>query len=253
MPVSTPVLDVGRARLMWQAIGQTGNLTDRIAAQIEALIASEELKPGDRLPAEREMAALLAVSRPSLREAVRTLAARRRLTVRHGQGVFVAAPPSEQDLRAALSHTDVTLVELYAMREVLEVPAAEWAATRRSRDQLTGLRRALEQLDRAAAKAPLDFDEVGRYDAEFHMRIVEAAGNRFLRQTLTVLQGMLRSGMETTLAIPGRLDASHRDHHRIMAAIERGDARGARAAARAHIRGAERAALARAGIPAQQG
>jgi len=237
---------------MWQAIGQTGNLTDRIAAQIEALIASEELKPGDRLPAEREMAALLAVSRPSLREAVRILAARRRLTVRHGQGVFVAAPPSEQDLRAALSKTDVSLVELYAMREVLEVPASEWAASRRTREQLTGLRRALEQLDRAAAKDPVDFDEVGTYDAEFHMRIVEAAGNRFLRQTLTVLQGMLRSGMETTLAIPGRLEASHRDHHRIIAAIESGNPAGARAAMRAHIRGAERAALARADATARK-
>lgn len=235
----------GRDR-MWQAVGQTGNLTDRIASQIEALIASEELKPGDRLPAEREMAALLAVSRPSLREAVRTLAARHRLTVRHGQGVFVAAPPSVQQLRAALSHTEVSLVELYAMREVIEVPAAEWAAERRTREQLAGLRRALDQLDKATASTPTDFEAIGEHDAEFHLRIVEAAGNRFMRQTLTVLQGMLRSGMETTLAIPGRLETSHRDHERIFAAIEEGNPTAARNAARAHIKGAQRAALARA-------
>jgi GntR family transcriptional regulator, transcriptional repressor for pyruvate dehydrogenase complex len=238
---------------MWQAVGHAGSLTDRIAAQIEALIASEELKPGDRLPAEREMAAMLAVSRPSLREAVRTLVARHRLTVRHGQGVFVAVPPSERELRAALSHTEVSLVELYAMREVLEVPAAEWAAERRTRQQLSGLRRALDQLDKAAAADPIDFDAIGAYDAEFHLRIVEAAGNRFMRQTLTVLQGMLRSGMETTLAIPGRLEVSHRDHHRIFAAIEDGNAAAARTAARAHIRGAQRAALERASAASKAG
>ncbi|MQB01743.1 MAG: hypothetical protein GEU78_15905 [Actinobacteria bacterium] len=78
----------------------------------------------------------LSVSRPSLREAVRTSQARGRLVVKHDQGVFVATPRSEQELRAALVNAEVSINELFAMREVLEAPAAGWAAERIGPEQL---------------------------------------------------------------------------------------------------------------------
>ena len=87
---------------MWQEIGQTGSVSDRIEKQVLALITAEDLKPGERLPSERDLAALLKVSRPSVREAVKSLEAQGRLHVRHGQGVFVATPASAKNLRAAL-------------------------------------------------------------------------------------------------------------------------------------------------------
>ena len=76
------------------------------------------------------------------------------------------------------------------------------------------------------------------------MRIVQAADNPFLNQTLGVLNELLQSGMNTTLPIPGRLEKSRADHARILAAIQEGNQADARAAAKSHIRAAYRAALA---------
>jgi GntR family transcriptional repressor for pyruvate dehydrogenase complex len=80
---------------MWEPIGHGGSLSDRIERQIIDLVGTEALTPGDRLPSERDLAALLGVSRPSVREAVKSLEAQGWVHVRHGQGVFVASPRSQ--------------------------------------------------------------------------------------------------------------------------------------------------------------
>lgn len=228
---------------MWQSVAPVGTVSDRIAQQILNLIGTEEIRPGDRLPSERELAALLGVSRPSVREAVKVLEAQGRLHVRHGQGVFVASPQSQKDLRAALAQQEITLGELFAMREVLEVPAAGWAATAaQSADRLAAASAALDELNGASNADPPDFTLLQSLDASFHMRIVEAADNRFLRQTLGVLQEMLATSMETTLLVPGRLAKSRAEHERILDALNRGDSTAARTAARRHIRSAQSAA-----------
>jgi GntR family transcriptional repressor for pyruvate dehydrogenase complex len=230
---------------MWESLAQSGSVSDRIAHQITDLLAAEELRPGDRLPAERELASLLGVSRPSVREAVRALAAQGRLTVRHGQGVFVAAPRSAQDLRAALAQHEVTLAELFAMREVLEVPAAGWAARAGDVPRIRAAAQALDELNHAASGSSPDFALLQKLDAAFHIRIVEAAGNRFLRQTLGVLQEMVAAGMETTLLIPGRLEKSRHEHEQIVRTVQANDPVAARAAVRRHLRGVHRAARSR--------
>jgi GntR family transcriptional regulator, transcriptional repressor for pyruvate dehydrogenase complex len=228
---------------MWHEIGQTGSVSDRIEKQVLDLIAAEHLKPGERLPSERDLAALLKVSRPSVREAVKSLEAQGRLHVRHGQGVFVASPASAKNLRAALIQQEITLGELFAMREVLEIPAAGWAARTGDTTRLGAAAEALNALNTAARARKRDYDRLQQLDAAFHMRIVEAAGNRFLRQTLGVLQEMQAAGMQTTLVVAGRLEASRAEHGQILAALRSGDATAARAAARRHIRGARAAAL----------
>lgn len=230
---------------MWESLAQEGSLSHRIQRRITELLVSEQLKPGDRLPGERELATLLGVSRPSVREAVRSLEAQGRLHVRHGQGVFVAAPLPQQSLRASLAQQEVTIAELFAMREVLEVPAIGWAAENKDAKRIAQAEDALRELNEVAQVPPHDFSRLQQLDAAFHMRLVEAAGNRFLRQTLGVLQEMLAAGMETTLLVPGRLETSRGEHDRILSAVKAGDAAGARAAARSHIRGAYKVALRR--------
>jgi GntR family transcriptional repressor for pyruvate dehydrogenase complex len=111
-------------------------------------------------------------------------------------------------LRAALAQQELTRGELFAMREVLEVPAAGWAAGTGDEARLAAASAALTELNEAIRVDPPDFTLLEKLDAAFHMRIVEAAGNRFLRQTLGVLQEMLAAGMETTLLVPGRLGKS---------------------------------------------
>ncbi len=220
----------------WQPVGGTGLLSDRIAAQIEKLVAADQLKPGDRLPAERDLALLLGVSRPSLREAVRALASRGRVSVRHGQGVFIEDPTTKRLRSSVGSAGDVE--ELFAMREVLEVPGAGWAAERATPEQLDSIRKAYYELSAASTRSPVDWDELQRLDARFHESIVRGGGNRFMLRTIGVLNEVIQAGMETTLRAPGRLEASARDHAAILAALEAKDAPAARAAARKHLRNA---------------
>lgn len=228
---------------MWQQVSEAGNVSERIVTQIEKLLAEGRLKPGDRLPSERDMAQLLGASRPSLREAVRILQARGRLLVKHGQGVFVAEPQSTQALRDALRSAEISVNELFAMREVLEVPAARWAAEQITDEQVAQLQRILDDLDAAFDTDPDDFQRLAQLDASFHLGIAEIARNRFLQQTSHVLHDILMSGMQTTLLIPGRREKSRREHERILAALRGRDAAGAGRAARTHIRSAQAAAL----------
>lgn len=223
-------------------IGQQGSLSDRISDEVERLIRDEELKTGDQLPPERDMARMLGVSRASLREAVRVLSARGHLIVKHGQGVFVGTPRSERELRTALNDTELSLRELYAMREVLEVPAAVWAAENMTPKQLSEVRAALDSLNAASDAEAIDYEELRHLDANFHLAIAVAARNRFLKQTSSVLHDMVLSGMETTLLIPGRTDIARADHERIFAALAARDVSAVRRAVRSHIRGAHNAA-----------
>jgi GntR family transcriptional repressor for pyruvate dehydrogenase complex len=222
-----------------------GTTADRISERILGHIDGERLRPGDRLEPERELAALLGVSRPSLREALRSLQARGHVVVRHGSGAFVAEPAATLALRQRVDQHALSLQELYDMREVIELPAAEWCARRQDARELAAVRAAFDWLDAASRADPVDFDRLQHLDAEFHLRIVEAAGNRFLSQTLGVLQEILATGMRTTLTIPGRLEKSRRDHERILQAVLAGDAPAARRAAKAHVSAARRAALGR--------
>lgn len=225
----------------WQQLGQ-GTLTNRIRLEIMRFLENNHLSPGDRLPSERELAATLGVSRPSVREAVRSLQAEGRLLVRHGQGVFVAEPAAQRSLRESMANLDHSLSELFAMREVLEVPAAQWAAQRQDSDALASVQSAFDDLNHALARDPHDFDQLQRLDAQFHLRIVQAAGNRLLEQTQGVLNDLLETGMRTTLEVQGRLEQSRREHERILTALLDGDASAAARAARTHVRSARGAA-----------
>ncbi len=231
---------------VWQPLSTLGTVSDRIVDQVERLITDESLRPGDRLPSEREMAALLQVSRPSLREAIRVLAARDRVVVRHGQGVFVRASRPERQLVDALRGSESTLTELFAMREVVEVPAARWAAGLVGPSQLEDLRTTLDEMSRVITTGTaIDFGYLAELDVRFHMGIASYAGNRFLRQTSSVLHQMLLVGMGTTVDVPGRATASQRDHEHIYAALAHGNPVAAGRAACGHIRAARGAALRR--------
>lgn len=241
----------------WTPVGQGGTLNDRIRQEILRYVESYKLASGDRLPSERDLAATLNVSRPSVREAVRSLNAEGRLVVKHGQGVFVAEPAAQRTLRERLVLLDHSLSELYGMREVLEVTAAKWAGQRRDGDALADAAAALDRLDQAADTHPEDFDVLHRLDADFHVLVVRAAGNRLLEQTHGVLNEMLHTGIRTSLEVSGRLQESRMEHERIMRALVTGDGAAAARAARAHVRSARAAAEQRvkqsagsAGLPA---
>ncbi|MBU6515740.1 MAG: FadR family transcriptional regulator [Acidobacteriota bacterium] len=228
---------------LFHPIRESGSLSDRIVTLIEELIDSQALGEGQRLPPERDLAAMLGVSRPALREAIKILEAHQRLVVRHGQGVFVGL--NKQDLvRQRVANLEVSLMELFRVREVLESAAANWAAASATPEEIEALSRILQEQEEAYAE-PVDYVRLKQLDGQFHTAIVTMAKNRFLSQTFGALQEMIDEGMETTLQVPGRLEISRNDHHRVFAAIKEGNADMAAASAAIHIDGAKNAAMKR--------
>ena len=228
---------------IWHPIKESGHLTEKIVARIEQIIEESQLTAGSRLPSERDLARLLGVSRPALREAVKTLEAHGRVAVRHGQGVFIVAS-ADDVMRDRLAKQEISMTELYAMRNVLEAPAAGWAAANASEEDIERLRLALEAEEEARTN-PTDFSRLAQLDSGFHLLIVEIARNRFLLQTVGILQEMMAAGMDTTLTVPGRLERSRQDHRAIFEAIRDHDVEAARVAASSHNIGAREAALLR--------
>lgn len=216
----------------------------RIATQLVELINLQKLNPGDRLPPERQLADLLEVSRPSLREALHILQAQGLVQIKHGQGTFVQEPIVAQELRASMMTETHGLNELFDAREVLEVPAAKWAAEKATKEDIRLLRTTLNQIDTVTASHPIDFDQLQLLDAKFHLTIVGVAGNRFINQTLNVLQDVMRMSMETTLRLPGRSEISRSEHGEILVAIENGDGELASKLTLKHITGARKTAIA---------
>lgn len=216
----------------------------RIATQLVELIEIQKLLPGDKLPPERQLAELLEVSRPSLREALHILQAQGVVQIKHGQGTFVQEPVVAQELRASVMTKTHGLNELFDAREVLEVPAAKWAAEKATKEDIRLLRATLNQIDTITSIKPIDFDQLQALDAKFHLSIVGIAGNRFINQTLNVLQDVMRMSMETTLRLPGRSEISRNQHIEILAAIESGNGELASRLTLQHISGARATALA---------
>ena len=217
------------------------NNPPRLQNQVRLLldhIDREGLKPGDRLDSERDLAKILGISRPSLREAVQILQVQGRLVVKHGIGIFVLDEVDGERLRDTLKAAQHRIEELFQMREILEAPAVEWAAERRTKEQLEAMKAAARALNQVIAEDPIDFDKVRRLDMEFHLTIVRSAQNQFLNQTLGTLQEIMYKSMDNTLKLPGRIDASEHEHGVILEAIENKDPIAARLMIIQHIHNA---------------
>ncbi len=235
---------------LWRPVGSRAALRTLVADEIERLIQARQLRPGDRLPSERDLARILQVGRSSLREAMAVLAARGLLAVKRGHGIYVAkALPVFNG--TTLEADD--LRQLFDMREIIEVAAAGWAAEGASDEDVAALHATVEALNAEAATTTPDLERLQELDTDFHLLIAAMARNRFLEQTTHLLHQMLAAGMEATLQVPGRVRRSRRSHVRVARAIAGRDAEAARTAMLEHIREVRDAALrsARAREPAR--
>ena len=213
----------------------------RLQGQVRLLldhIESQGLQGGERLEPERELAKILGISRPSLREAIQILQVQGRLRVKHGIGIFLLDQADGEKLRESLRTAQHRIEELFQMREILEAPAVEWAAERRSEEQLAEMKLAARALNQAIARKPVDFENLRRLDMEFHLTIVRSAQNQFLNQTLGTLQEIMFHSMDNTLKLPGRVDSSEHEHGKILEAIEKRDSITARLMIIQHIHNA---------------
>ena len=212
---------------------QRRNTYELIADNITRLVREGHLHPGQPIPVERELADQYAVGRSSVREALRVLESRGVIGP-DGRGSFVVADarsPLRRSLRL-LVEIDVTdLLELAAMRQLLEVETAALAARGRADGDVERLDRAIEQM-----VAGLDDEE--RFiaaDLQFHIVIAEATGNRIAGHLMHALREVLQRSLTRAFRIPGSAAAALEDHRRIRSAIAARDEDAARAAMRAHL------------------
>ena len=210
---------------------------------IKDMILDGRLAPGQRLPAERSLSEALGVSRPTVREAIRSLQAMNILESRHGAGTFVASLSVDELLRPlqfVLSLAEGGLDHLFEVRLLLEPGAARLAAERAGEEQVAGLR---DCAARAEAEAIDDAEAMLRLDIELHERIFEACANPLLQHLWAATSALGTESRSYTVRLPGVRPQTIVEHHAIVDAIAAHDPAAAERAMTAHITRIRDAAL----------
>jgi GntR family transcriptional regulator, transcriptional repressor for pyruvate dehydrogenase complex len=214
---------------------------EEVAKQIERLIL-KKLKPGDKLPSERELAEMLQVSRSSIRDAIRGLELIGLVEPRQGSGTIVRELSTESlvnPIANALKHRHEMVTELLDFRKMLEPPLAARAATHASPEETAEMEEILRRQEERQAKGEAAIAE----DAEFHYSIALASGNSVVLKVIDTIMDLLRDTRERSLQVEGRSQKSLIAHRKILAAIKRHDGEAAKAAMRRHIEDIEEIVL----------
>ena len=193
-------------------------VSDEIVHQVKTLISEGRLKPGDRLPPERDLVKEFSVSRPSLREALNTLVAMGFLEVR-GKRTFIksVASGSMQDPLSLLIKTDTQKIfDLIEVRKALEAWGAFLAARRATEEDIEGLENILKEMKKAF--------EQGRswekQDADFHLSIAQATHNTIQTHVMSTIYDLLRESVGRVFKDRSKVKKLLYHHSRIFSAIK---------------------------------
>jgi DNA-binding FadR family transcriptional regulator len=213
------------------ALRKTAPMSAEVAAYLEREIASRGLKPGDRLPTERELAATLSVSRATVRSALQDLESKHLLERTQGRGTIVAAPPAEvSELYARLANVESAQQDVAEMRGAMEPLVAELAALRSSAADLIQLQDVL-----AGSNEHLSPEEALRLDIQFHTLVAQAARNQLMTTVLTMTSSWTSDvRLRSHSTVEGRR-LSIEGHRHILDAIQARDAAAAGIAMRDHL------------------
>lgn len=217
-------------------IVETQRLYRQIADQLRAAIKAHEWLEGERLPAERDLAKQLGVSRPSVREALIALEVEGYVEVRTGSGVYVLKAPSRAAAAAAQAHpSEWGPLELIRARRVLEGEIAAIAAVSAKRKDLSAMAQALKSMRSDAAQGVLPLQG----DRDFHSAVVQSCGNSVLIDTVQgfwdARRGPMFERMVDHFETPESWNAAIEEHDKIVAAIRARDPALARAAMHEHM------------------
>jgi GntR family transcriptional repressor for pyruvate dehydrogenase complex len=221
---------------MYQLIAPS-RLYQQIVEQIDRMIRDGQLKPGDQLPPERELAQRFGVSRTAVREAVKALAEKGLVESQHGRGTFVL-DGTQRAIRDSLGRivTQAGLQpdgasHLIAVREMLEPEIAARAASRADDKDIAGMREAYEAMEHAGGNAEAYIEA----DLDFHLSLAEAADNPLVLALIDSIVALLREHRLRIFAVNGGPERGQYHHRRILEAIERHDPEAARSAMKAHL------------------
>lgn len=213
-------------------------VSDQVFEQLRDLIFRGQLKAGEKLLPERELAQALGVSRPTLREAINKLVSLGLVEHRQGQGTFVGPPASQQEknpLASLINGHAPSLAELLEVRLGLECQAAVLAAQRATEQDLAAITQCLEAMQAEHRSGRLGIEE----DVSFHMAIAYATKNlaqvHIMRTFYDLLHFGIRENLHHLYTEPGNLEVIDAQHRAILETIRQHDPEAAFTAMKKHI------------------
>lgn len=208
------------------AESQHGSRSELVYQKLREAIERGELKPGQRVM-EAEVAQWLQVSRTPVREALRRLESVGMLALEPRVGLVVASISRQ------------AMLELYAMREVLEGTAARLCARHASDLEIMELEALVKREERLQG----DFDELARHNRRFHEAVHRGAHNRYLEKSLSAVNDSMWLLGKSQMLLPERAQTALKQHSELFGAIRKRDGDAAEEAARRHVRGAQQQRL----------
>ncbi len=220
--------------MKFQRIHQEDSLHKNVVSQIERRILDKELKPGDRLPNESELAKQFGVSRTVIREAIMMLRQARLVEVRHGVGTFITEPLPEhasEQLTQLFYRQNKSIWEVHEVRRILEPELAAIAAERISREDLAELKGILTQMQESCDNA----ERFVELDQAFHNAIAAATQNAMFSLILMPVMNIILENRKLGSIVPGAMEQTVVDHDAVVKAIEAKDPMKARLAMIEHL------------------
>jgi GntR family transcriptional regulator, transcriptional repressor for pyruvate dehydrogenase complex len=211
--------------------------TDITFERLQALIMSGQLKAGDRLPSEPELARRLKVGRSTVREAKKALMAQGLLESRGKLGAFVTAPSADADLKKLLGFlSDPTLHDLHEARQIVEVAAIRLAAERATTTDIAEMRETIEGLKAGFER---NEPEVWTLMVDFHRIIVKASGNRVLLSIFDLIARLIRLHQIPYYQSIADSQSELRSHQELLDVVEQRASEAAAIAMMHHLEDAE--------------
>lgn len=206
------------------------SVAEEIIAQLKDLIETDQITPGAKLPGERELAQMFAVSRASVREALKALSLLGIIENRPGNGTYLTDSADrwpQEHFKILLSLKKSALFEIFEVRKSMDGTAARLAARRRNEDDVQAMRKALDGMARNLS----DANAYSIYELEFHRAVIDAAKNQVIASLTDTLYRMLQETRErfrVLLESPDEHRAwDYRNHVRVFERIKQKDEEGA--------------------------
>lgn len=219
------------------AVVRGQRLSDKVAQQLAQAIERGELKPGDRLPRERELTERFEVSRMVIREALSQLKSGGLISSKQGLGAFVNAATHRDVFRFHAGKTNYAdLRDLFELRMIVETSSARFAALRAGKRDIVAIGRALKEISKSILAGESGVDA----DFRFHIAIASAGKNAYLEQFIGFLDHRLYEAIgiarvNTKLNFPDLEDLIQKQHEAIFEAIRRKDDREAEKQMKLHL------------------
>jgi len=218
---------------MFESI-KRAKVSDEVAKQIKALISEGKLKPGDRLPPERELIKQFGISRPSLREALKSLGTMGFLEVKQAKRTYVKSVTSErmQGPLSLLIQTDTQKIyDLIEVRKAMEAWGAYYAAQRASEEDIERLEKILKEMKQAIEQdQPWE-----KEDADFHLAVAQATHNIIQIHLMSTIYDLLKESVAKIFTNHVKTKKLYQQHCRIFYAIKKHSPEKARESTLEHL------------------